>query len=211
MPPNGYLAFPSTGTGSPVLVIHAWWGLNDTLKAFCDRLAASGFIVFAPDLYQGQIATTIPEAETLSGTLFEDLEQPRAGLDQAITYLAGRAGSPLAVIGFSLGAFFALDLSITHPQQIRSVVVFYGTHPGDFTHSQAAYLGHFAETDEFEPRAEVDALESTLLAAGRPVQFHQYPGTGHWFFEPDRPQAYNQPAATLAWTRTLEFLQRSKS
>jgi carboxymethylenebutenolidase len=208
--PNGYLSVPSTGPGSPVLVLHAWWGLNDTLKAFCDRLAASGFIAFAPDLYQGKIAATIPEAETLSGPLFEDLEQPRANLDQAVTYLAGRAGFPLAVIGFSLGAFFALDLSITHPQQVHSVVVFYGTHPGDYTHSRATYLGHFAETDEFEPCSEVDNLEASLRAAGRPVQFHHYPGTGHWFFEPDRPQAYNQPAAALAWERTLEFLQRSK-
>jgi len=207
--PNGYLALPSTGLGSPVLVLHAWWGLNDTLKAFCDRLAASGFTAFAPDLYQGQTATTIPQAETLSSTLFAHLDRPRADLDQALTYLFGRTGSPLAVVGFSLGAFFALDLSITHPQQVHSVVVFYGTHPGDFHTSQANYLGHFAEMDEFEPQSEVDNLEAALRAAGRPLQFHHYPGTGHWFFEPDRPQAYNQLAATLAWERTLEFLKAS--
>jgi len=43
------------------------------------------------------------------------------------------------------------------------------------------------------------------------VTFHTYSGTGHWFFEPDRPQAYNQAAASLAWDRTLAFLRRSTS
>lgn len=38
---------------------------------------------------------------------------------------------------------------------------------------------------------------------------NRYPGTGHWFYEPDRPQAYNPPAASLAWDRTLDFLKRS--
>src|SRR5574341_774202 len=44
--PDGYLAMPPTGKGSAVLVLHAWWGLNDTIKALCKRLADSGFVAF---------------------------------------------------------------------------------------------------------------------------------------------------------------------
>ena len=113
------------------------------------------------------------------------------------------------MIGFSLGAFFALELSVTEPEHVRSVVVFYGTRPGDYQGSRAAYLGHFAETDEFEPQSEVDNLEEALRGAGRPVSFFRYPGTGHWFFEPDRVDAFDQAAANLAWDRTLAFLRRS--
>ncbi len=69
-------------------------------------------------------------------------------------------------------------------------------------------LGHFAENDPFEPSADVDALQAALRGAGRPAQFHRYPGTGHWFAEPDRTQAYDGAAATLAWQRTLAFLRR---
>jgi carboxymethylenebutenolidase len=62
---------------------------------------------------------------------------------------------------------------------------------------------------EFESQSNVDSLEAALRHAGRPVTFYRYPGTGHWFFEPDRPPAFNQAAASLAWDRTLAFLRRS--
>lgn len=209
--PDGYLTLPATGSGSAVLVLHAWWGLNDTIKALCTRLADAGFMAFAPDLYHGKVADTIAEAEALASPIFDNLDRTRADLAAATAFLHGRAGQPdggLAAIGFSLGAFFALDLSVTAPEHIRSVVAFYGTRPGDYSGSKAAYLGHFAETDEFEPHSEVDALEEALKQAGRPVTFYRYSGTGHWFFEPDRPQAYDHAAASLAWERTLAFLKR---
>ena len=101
--------------------------------------------------------------------------------------------------------------SAADPDHIRSVVLFYGTGGGDFSTSRAAYLGHFAENDPYEPPAGVDELEESLRQAGRPVTFYRYPGTGHWFFEPDRTDAYNQAAATLAWERTLTFLRNSSS
>ncbi|HXF60200.1 MAG TPA: dienelactone hydrolase family protein [Caldilineaceae bacterium] len=210
--PNGYLALPASGQGRGVLVLHAWWGLNDTMRAFCTRLAEAGFVAFAPDLYHGKVTDQIAEADTLAGTLLAQRDQARGELAEAIAFLnqrAGMAGAGLAVIGFSLGAFFALDLSVTAPEYIRSVVVFYGTRPGDYSSSQAAYLGHFAEMDAYEAQADVDDLEKSLKQTGRPVTFYRYPGTGHWFCEPDRAQAYNPAAAGLAWERTLAFLKGS--
>jgi carboxymethylenebutenolidase len=210
--PDGYLALPPTGKGIPVLVLHAWWGLNDTMRTFCTRLAESGFVAFAPDLYHGKVADNIPDAETLGNAL--DPDQAKADIADAARFLNERAGQSdrsLAVIGFSLGAYYALDLSVADPEHIRSVVIFYGTRSGDYGGSRAAYLGHFAETDEFEPQSDVDKMEADLRRVGRPVSFHRYLGTGHWFFEPDRPQAFNQAAASLAWDRTLAFLRRSST
>lgn len=207
--PVGTLAVPASGDGRPVLVLHAWWGLNATLKAFCERLAQAGFTAFAPDLYHGQIADTIPAAETLSKAL--DYRQARSEVAEAARFIGERTGATgcdLAVIGFSLGAFYALDLAAAHPEQIRSVVLFYGTGEGDFSTSQAAFLGHFAADDPYESKEGVDGLEAALQRAGRPVTFYRYAGTGHWFFESDRVQAYRPAAASLAWARTLAFLNR---
>ncbi|MRR29059.1 dienelactone hydrolase family protein [bacterium] len=209
--PDGYLALPPAGTGSGVLVLHAWWGLNDTIKAFCDRLAQAGFVAFAPDLYHGQVGDTIAGAETLGKALDANYQQAQTEIAAAARCLSEQAGQTkggITVIGFSLGAFYALALSAAVPDLIRSVVLFYGTGDDDFSASQAAYLGHFAENDPFEPPSNVDALEESLKRAGRPVTFHRYPGTGHWFFEPDRVDAYNPAAASLAWDRTLAFLKR---
>jgi carboxymethylenebutenolidase len=123
----------------------------------------------------------------------------------------GSADQGLGVIGFSLGAYFALNLANADPEHIRAVVLFYGTGSNDFGHSRATYLGHFAENDQYEPSDSVDELEEALKQAGRPATVYRYPGTGHWFFEPDRTDAYNREAANLAWERTLTFLKNSLS
>lgn len=209
--PPGFLATPPTGEGPGVLVLHAWWGLTEAMKAICTRLAEAGFVAFAPDLYHGRLATTIAEAETLGEALDTNYEQARAEIVEATTFLqqqATQTSRGLAVVGFSLGAFYALDLAATNPEHMRAVVLFYGTGGLDFSAARASYLGHFAENDPYEPEENVAALEAALRQASRPVTFHRYSGTGHWFFEPDRHDAYNQAAADLAWGRTLTFLQQ---
>ncbi len=208
--PDGYLAMPPSGSGDPVLVLHPWWGLNATIKGVCDRLAAEGFAAFAPDLYHGRVATTIPEAEALVNVLDQQVEQAKVEVAAAADYLRDHPGvkaRTLAVIGFSMGAYYALDLSASAPDLVRRVVTFYGTGPADFVNAKASYLCHFAESDPYEPQENIDYLENALKAAGRPATFHHYPGTGHWFFEPDRADAYNAAAADLAWARTLAFLR----
>lgn len=210
-PQQGFLALPATGHGPGVLVLHAWWGLNETIKAFCTRLAEAGYVAFAPDLYHGRVADTITAAEELCQALDGNHLQAKDEIVAATQFLHGRADPTdhgLAVIGFSLGAYYALHLAAAQPDTIRTVVLFYGTGGGDFSSSRAAYLGHFAEQDEFEPLANVEALAAELRDSGRQVTFHHYPNTGHWFFEPDRVSAYNPTAADLAWERTLTFLQQ---
>jgi carboxymethylenebutenolidase len=210
--PLGFLAVPEKGEGPPVLVLHAWWGLNDTIKSLCTRLAENGFTAFAPDLYRGKVADTIPAAEELGRALDASHLQAKADVLHAAKFLADRCGkdaASVAVVGFSLGAYYSLHLAATSPALVHAVVLFYGCGSRDHGESRAAYLGHFAEKDEFESQAEVDALEESLKKAGRPVTFHVYPGTGHWFFEPDRTAAFNPAAAALAWDRTLAFLRNT--
>jgi carboxymethylenebutenolidase len=213
--PEGYLALPETATGPGVLVLHAWWGLNDTIKAVCHRLARAGFVAFAPDLYHGKVADTIAGAEVLGSAIDANHIQAEADVVQAARFLSerpGQAGAGLGVVAFSLGGYYALQLAAADPEHMRAVVLFYGTEGtmgSDFSNSRAAYLGHFAGEDVYETQSNVNLLEASLRRVGRPVKFYTYPGTGHWFFEPDRTEAYNPAAAALAWDRTLAFLKSS--
>ncbi len=200
---HGYLSLPKTSRGG-VLVLHAWWGLNDFFKGFCDRLAQEGFTTLAPDLRQGKIAHTIDEAKAMLSSANEEETFPPVVLG-GLDHLMSRDHT-FGVVGFSMGAAWALWLSTKRPSEVNRVVTFYGTYPIDFSNSKASYLGHYSPEDEWEPIPEVRKLEEKIRQANRPVQFHIYSGTKHWFFEEDRPE-YNSQAARLAWTRTLDFLQ----
>ncbi len=211
---TAYLAVPETGGGPGVLVLHAWWGLNDFFKSFCVRLSKAGFVALAPDLYNGQIATTVTEAEELLAKrgVFSNSEATKKSVMGAFQYLRSHPavrGVRLGAIGFSMGGFWALWLSGEAAEDIRAVVDFYSYGEGDFAKSHADYLGHFATVDQYEPIDGIRKLENSLRSAGRNVTFHFYDNVGHWFFENNRPDAYNEAAAKLAWDRTLAFLREN--
>lgn len=208
--PAGFLAEPKARHAPRVLVLHPWWGLNSDIKALCGRLAKSGYVAFAPDLFQGKTAKTRPEAEALVHAYESKEAELNQRVERATQFLAEKTGKqPIAVIGLSFGAYYALHISNADPSRVRAVVVFYGTGQQDFTKSKASYLGHFADKDEFEPKKGVDQLAKLLKDAHRPAELYTYPNTGHWFFEPSVKSAYNKPAAGLAWTRTLAFLRKN--
>src|SRR5512141_1259725 len=101
--PQGFLAVPPTGKGPGVLVLHAWWGLNDTIRAICTRLAEAGFVAYAPDLYHGKVTDTIAGAESLAKALDANQHQATAHIAEATRFLSERAGQAergLAVVGF---------------------------------------------------------------------------------------------------------------
>jgi carboxymethylenebutenolidase len=213
----GYLATPEggTGAGTPgVVVLHAWWGLTEPFRAVCDRLAEAGYVALAPDLYRGKTTASVEEADALGSALDKQAERWRGDIRGAVRFLhqnkaaaQGDGSGQVALLGFSLGGAYALDMSVQLADEIGAVVVFYDAYPGlEYRGAQAAYLCHYAEDDSFVPAAKVARLERELQEAGRPAAMYTYPGTKHWFFEANRPDAYNAEAATLAWERTLAFL-----
>jgi carboxymethylenebutenolidase len=107
----------------------------------------------------------------------------------------------VSAVGFSMGAAYAIVLDEVAPDAFDKVVLFYGMAGADVNNSHAKYLAHFAENDPYESTEEARKMSASNL------QVHIYPNTSHWFFEDNRPDAYNAEAAKQAWERTLAFLK----
>jgi carboxymethylenebutenolidase len=201
---NAYLAPARPSPGSPVLLLHPWWGLNQTIRDLTDRLAGDGFTVIAPDMFQGKILTTPDDAQANVRSLTEtDGERIRAGVLAALDHLLAHPdarGERAGMIGLSFGAMEGTEVA-GERSDIGAVVMYYS---GIFeAPAGIPYLGHFAEDDEFDDSAQVPDFEKTL---GKDSAAHVYPGTKHWFIESDRPE-FDSDAAELAYQRTVAFLR----
>jgi carboxymethylenebutenolidase len=204
---TGYLALPDASEGPGILVLHAWWGQTDHVRDACDQLAEAGYVALAPDLFAGRLATEVADAERqLAEADANELAHLTRSSLQALRQLPTTTGESVGLLGYSMGASMALWLAARVPDAIAATVVFYGAQDIDMADARSAVLGHYAEDDAYVDEDGLVLLESELHLDGLDVEFHRYPGTRHWFAEPDRPE-HDQAAAALAWERTLTFFR----
>ena len=193
------ILLPPSGTGPGILVAHAWWGLNRTIRDYGAALAEQGFVVALPDLFDGDLTTGIETAET---QIRKHWESAGSRLDTALEMLGEHravTGNGLGAIGFSFGGFHLLEAIAHGDRRIARLVVYYATHPLPEQH--VPILAHLAADDPYESREDMDALAAALGETA-----HRYRGTTHWFAEADRPE-YDAGAASLAFERTVAFLR----
>jgi carboxymethylenebutenolidase len=202
-----YLAPARPTPGAPVLLLHSWWGLNEDMRDLADRLAGDGFTVMAPDLFDGRVLTTIEDAEAYTtaierggglGGLNPDRITGRveATLDHLLAHPDAR-GDRAAIVALSFGGWYGSQVAAGRSDVGAFVSIYSDVYQGP---AGAAYLGHFAENDQFVDSPAMDKPLPEGSAA------HIYPGMKHWFTEPDRPE-FNEEAAELAYSRTMEFLR----
>ena len=207
---TAYLSLPQ-GVEGPVpgvVVVHEWWGLNDHIRHWADRLAADGYAALAVDLYGGKVATTPDEAKSYMKAV--DEEAARATLAAAHDFLqtdarvqAPRTGS----IGWCFGGGWSLQMALQEPE-LDAAVVYYGrlvTDTEKLEAIEAPILGIFAEQDEGIPMEAVREFEAGLQAVDTPFELHTYDAQ-HAFANPSGAH-YDADAAADAWSHTRDFLE----
>src|SRR5580704_8052583 len=100
-----------SGRSGAVVVIQEWWGLSPFIKSLCDRLAETGFVAMAPDLFHGALPATKEEAAKAMGAL--DKPGAIAEIKDSIAQLTtdSRTNGKVAVVGFCLGGALTLAAS----------------------------------------------------------------------------------------------------
>jgi carboxymethylenebutenolidase len=205
---SGYLSRPSGPAAAGIVVVHEWWGLDDHIRHWTDRLAGEGFAALAVDVYDGRTATDADAAMALMKAVDRDaaVRKLRAGL----AFLAEdpRVGvRRRAAIGWCFGGGLALELAMA-ADDLDAAVVYYGplvTDPDRLRNIRARLLGIFGTRDEAVPPETVSAFERAAAQAGVALRIERYDAP-HAFANPSGPR-YDEAAAEDAWNRARSFLR----
>lgn len=208
MSESGYLIAPDDDEGAGVLVLGSWWGLGDGVREACDRLAEHGHVALAPDLV-GDGRTTDDPDTARSWLADRDMNAVADLVLSSATLLrttSATPDAPIGVVGLQMGASWALWLASRSPELIGAVSFFYGSQDVERLDLDSAVQGHFAEFDDLVADDDKVLLSAALHLECTVVECFDYPGTSSGFAEPG--PTYDAGAATLAWDRTLAFLDR---
>jgi len=208
---RGYLVVPEAITEpiGAVLVVHENRGLNPYIKDVARRVAKAGFIAFAPDALHpvGGYPGNDDEGRELQRSL--DKVKIEQDMIAAAKFLRAQALSNgrLGVVGFCFGGYITNMLAATLPDLVNAGVPFYGTPPAEEIRSniKAPLLIQLAELDK-RVNATWPEYEKDLKANKSPFTMHMYPGVNHGFHN-DSTGRYDEAAAELAWSRTIEFFE----
>jgi carboxymethylenebutenolidase len=210
---QGYLARPADdGTYPTVIMIHEWWGLNENIEHMAEILAGHGYVVFAVDLYDGEVATESSRAGELAGQVRNNPEEAVAKMDRAVAALRAEpyTTDQVASLGWCFGGGQSLQLSLSDTA-LNATVIYYGsltTDEQELQNVDGPVLGVFGAEDSSIPVETVEEFNRTLGNLGVEREIHIYDGAPHAFANPSG-ERFHPEATEDAWTKTLRFLDEN--
>ena len=209
-----FLARPSApGKYPAIIVVIEAFGLNAHIKDVAGRLAATGAVALAPDMYYRQPNSVVgydqlPEAIRLMTSLRD--EATAADMAGVITYLQSRdfvRGDRIGITGFCMGGRITF-LTACKNSEIKAAAPFYGGGIGGLLDQApkitCPMLLFFGGDDPFIPNDEVENIKQTLARLKKNAEVVVYPGAPHGFFCNER-DSYRPDAAKDSWTRLTNF------
>jgi carboxymethylenebutenolidase len=223
---EAYLARPlGPGPFGSVVVIHHMPGYDAGTKEITRTFAVRGYLALCPNLYTREAPGASPDdaaatARARGGVPDERLVGDVGG---AVRYLRAMpvSNGKVGTIGYCSGGrqSFLAACSLPLDAAVDCYGAFIvGTPPegmplkvGPIVHLapdlSCPLLGLFGEDDQYPSPDHVAELDKALNDAGKPHEFHSYPGAGHAFFSVNRP-AYRPEAAVDGWAKIGDFFGR---
>ncbi len=219
-----YRAMPEKGRNHPViLVVQEIFGVHEHIKDLCRRLAKSGYLAVAPELYarQGDVSRIENIQEIISKVVSKVPDaQVMSDLDSSVVWASKNHGdtSKLAITGFCWGGRIVW-LYAAHTSKLKAGAAWYGRLLGTTTplalknpldvvaDLKAPVLGLYGGKDQGIPVESVERMREGLKTAGKKSEIVVYPDAGHGFNADYRP-SYNREASQDAWKRMTGWFQQ---
>ncbi len=207
---NGLLARPAGASGKlpAVVVVHENRGLNPYIEDVARRLGKAGYLTLAPD---GLTSVGGYPGNDDKGRELQQTVDPVKLMNDffaAVDFLIGHDASTgkVGIVGFCYGGGVCNAAAVANPR-LAAAVPFYGRQPAtkDVPRIEAPLMLHYAGLDE-RINAGWPDYEAALKANGKEYEAFVYEGVNHGFHNDTTPR-YDEPAATLAWERTLGFFK----
>jgi carboxymethylenebutenolidase len=204
---GAYRADPAGKPKGAMVVVQEIFGVNSHIRNVCDRLAADGYVAVAPAIFDRFVrdfqSGYTPDEVAHARTHIAKVDWPKLLLDIQAGLDEVKSAGPLGVIGFCLGGSAAF-LSATRLDGLKASVAFYGGQIVKFADEKpkCPVQMHFGETDASIPLSDVEIIKQK-----RPdCEVYIYPA-GHGF-NCDERASFHDASATLAWQRTIAFLDK---
>ena len=209
---RAFVAKPQGNGPFPVVImIHEFFGLNESIVGKAIGLAENGYLVVAPDTFRGSITAWIPRA--IYQVVTTKPEQVNQDLDTVYAWIKSQpnvATDHIGIVGFCYGGRTSLTYSL-HNDQLAATVIFYGspvTDPQVLESLPGPVLGIFGGEDSSIPIEDVRAFKTALDQAGIPNEVTIYEGQPHAFVT-DIEAIRSGGIQGEAWTQMLGFLDEN--
>ncbi len=221
---KGFLAYDDASKNKRpgILVLHAFWGLDDYARARAKQLAGMGYVAFAADMYgDGKLAKHPEEAMGLAKELRDHGDLWLARSAASLKVLHDRPlvdNTKLAAIGYCLGGSTALKLAHSGAQ-LAAVVSFHGGLPvptdDEARKIKAKILICHGAMDAFVKEETIQQVRSAYEKAGVDYELIYLGGAVHGFSEPEagshnmKGVAYQPAADRRSWAAMREIFNEA--
>ncbi len=204
-----------------VLFQHGRRGLDELIRRHVKRLAARGFVVLAPDIYQAHFIGTHP---------IEHDYELEADVNRGVDALLARkdiSSDRICLYSHTRGGYYTLKVATTFGRQKSDVACYVSYYPHlqdpnapeplqvygfaeEVEQLEIPVLVFIGEEEQYQRRRVIESSLESLQKDGKPAQLIVYPGVGRGFdFRPESVRTFADDLASKdAIQRAADFMRR---